>query len=193
MFCTNCGKEVADGNAFCTWCGARMDIVAQPPKQAPGMRKINYGDYSPRRTPSVPKSNVKGFTLGALVALLGSVLTIFSVFLPAVTASAFGFSQSSSLAQEFARDDTPLITAVIIGVFVFAGIIAVLAHMLGHRRLSLIGGVIALIVSIFMFYGIYQGVQETYGVGHVAFGMYVMVAGGLIVFISAFLPPRKLM
>ncbi|MGN1339457.1 MAG: zinc ribbon domain-containing protein [Oscillospiraceae bacterium] len=36
MYCNNCGKEVVEGSAFCTWCGAKQDVVAQPINESAG-------------------------------------------------------------------------------------------------------------------------------------------------------------
>ena len=30
MFCTNCGSQFEDGNAFCPNCGTKVETVAQP-------------------------------------------------------------------------------------------------------------------------------------------------------------------
>ena len=30
MFCTNCGTQFEDGNAFCPNCGTKVESVAQP-------------------------------------------------------------------------------------------------------------------------------------------------------------------
>jgi len=35
MFCTNCGTQFEDGNAFCPNCGTKVESVAQPVETAP--------------------------------------------------------------------------------------------------------------------------------------------------------------
>lgn len=35
MFCTNCGSQFEDGNAFCPNCGTKVETVAQPVEAAP--------------------------------------------------------------------------------------------------------------------------------------------------------------
>lgn len=35
MFCTNCGTQFEDGNAFCPNCGTKVESVAQPVEAAP--------------------------------------------------------------------------------------------------------------------------------------------------------------
>ena len=34
MFCTNCGKENPDGNAFCESCGTKLDVGSAAPVNA---------------------------------------------------------------------------------------------------------------------------------------------------------------
>lgn len=31
MYCTNCGKEIAEGSKFCTYCGAKVQQSPEPP------------------------------------------------------------------------------------------------------------------------------------------------------------------
>ena len=37
MFCSRCGKEIADGSVFCNYCGARQSVPAPAPENKNGI------------------------------------------------------------------------------------------------------------------------------------------------------------
>ena len=37
MFCSCCGKEIADGSVFCNYCGARQSMPAPAPENKNGI------------------------------------------------------------------------------------------------------------------------------------------------------------
>lgn len=45
MFCTNCGKEIQEGSAFCPKCGATQQVVTPP-------HVLNAGSYANPTSPS---------------------------------------------------------------------------------------------------------------------------------------------
>lgn len=72
MFCKNCGKELPDGAAFCTSCGAPTSQTAEPGNQPP-TTPINQSPVMPypQPTPVQEKKRFSGFTIAAdIIALL---------------------------------------------------------------------------------------------------------------------------
>ncbi len=103
MFCSNCGKEIPDGSAFCINCGAKVDAelpaqppVQQPPVQAPvnqqpyyqqpaGQQTYGqpYGQQPPYGQPPKNKFKLKPwmYIAGGAVVLLAIILVlVFTVF-----------------------------------------------------------------------------------------------------------------
>ena len=37
MFCSRCGKEIADGSVFCNYCGAKQSVPAPAPENKNGI------------------------------------------------------------------------------------------------------------------------------------------------------------
>ena len=37
MFCSRCGKEIADGSVFCNYCGAKQSVPAPAPGNKNGI------------------------------------------------------------------------------------------------------------------------------------------------------------
>lgn len=54
MFCTKCGKQLQDGDKFCTGCGSAVGQGAAPKIKAPAQTGVNAG----QATPVQPKANV---------------------------------------------------------------------------------------------------------------------------------------
>ena len=52
MFCTNCGTQFEDGNAFCPNCGTKVESVAQPVETAPvAAAVVSDAIVAPTNTP----------------------------------------------------------------------------------------------------------------------------------------------
>lgn len=102
MFCTNCGKQIADGSAFCDQCGAVQPTqapvqqptpqpaapVQQPvyqPVQQPVQQPVYQPVYQPVAPAAAPKS--KKLPIPALVALISAVVLLLSIFLPYMVAN----------------------------------------------------------------------------------------------------------
>lgn len=75
MFCSNCGQEVKDGEAFCGNCGTPV-----------------------KKQKSLGLSTSSEGTLN-IVGIIASVLVIISAFLPYATVSIFGVTESTSLVK----------------------------------------------------------------------------------------------
>ena len=77
MFCIECGKEVPEGSAFCTNCGAQM-AEAQPPGAAPPPP----GQVPPPAQPAVPVTKPKSnkTLIGVIIGVV-ALLVIVAVVL----------------------------------------------------------------------------------------------------------------
>ena len=85
MFCTNCGKEVADGAMFCTSCGAKLaqEPVAQPAAEQPVTAPAQEAPQAaPNTAPvSVPATADKKFNPVIVVVAVAAVLVIALILL----------------------------------------------------------------------------------------------------------------
>ncbi len=56
MYCQKCGKEIATGSVFCTWCGARQEMpVPQPeviPQESPAQQAPVQENAAPAAAPT---------------------------------------------------------------------------------------------------------------------------------------------
>ena len=131
MFCPHCGNNVADNTKFCPYCGATMEQQApaaapqQPPvggpaSYAPQQNSVpNYG--APQQTPYVP--NYAAAQKAAKpkymnpIALIAAAVTLIAMFLPFMSVSAFGYSQSVSFFDCMGTGD-PMIWLILLMVAV---------------------------------------------------------------------------
>lgn len=75
MFCTNCGKQLEYGAAFCNNCGAAA-VSTAPPPAAPGVQPGSF-------YPGVKKRSPKGaLIVVALIALAAAFVVWFTYFRP---------------------------------------------------------------------------------------------------------------
>ena len=79
MFCPNCGKQLADGSAFCDQCGAAQAPVAQP--------IVTPTPQSAVAPASAVAKLKQKFPLPAMIALVAALLILISVFLPYMSAN----------------------------------------------------------------------------------------------------------
>ena len=118
MFCPHCGNNVADNTKFCPYCGATME--QQAPAAAPQQNSVpNYG--APQQTPYVP--NYAAAQKAAKpkymnpIALIAAAVTLIAMFLPFMSVSAFGYSQSVSFFDCMGTGD-PMIWLILLMVAV---------------------------------------------------------------------------
>ena len=91
-FCTECGKEIADGVAFCTECGAKLEtnepkpVSAPPPvTQAPPVVQVNtQPSYSPPVADNQNKVISTGLYIGLMllfaIPIIGFIVCIIMAF-----------------------------------------------------------------------------------------------------------------
>ncbi|HIW15123.1 MAG: zinc-ribbon domain-containing protein [Acutalibacteraceae bacterium] len=135
MFCPHCGNSIADNTKFCPFCGASTGASdAAAPQTNP---TASYSDpyasqaptntpptYTPPQQPSTPPSYMPNFNAAGLakvpkakytniVAIIAAVVFFISMFLPFISASAMGFTQSATFMDCIATGD-PLLVIMIL-------------------------------------------------------------------------------
>lgn len=100
MFCKYCGISMPDNVKFCPSCGKPSGIPAGSPKKpaAPVVRPSGAGVYNPAATGTAGLgTGVKSYNIGNYIFWAGCAMSLISVFLPYLSASALGFGGSMSL------------------------------------------------------------------------------------------------
>ena len=154
MFCTGCGNQLPDGANVCPNCGKPVD----------GTKKVDINGALNNVAGDFKKSvnSAKGgMGLPIILGLAGAVVALISVFLPFVTVSIFGYSQSVSLIQSGFWGILALVCAVAAGAFAF----------LNGGKLSLFGlivsavGVLVEIIEIISIKSNQLGSMYSVGIG----------------------------
>ena len=126
MTCPHCGKDLAEGTRFCAYCGNPTNSA--PPVQNNAPQPQNpQPPYAPmpqqpqQRPPYVPPQ--PQYTVPGLnqkprytnpIALIAAIVAIASMFMPLITASAMGISQSVTLFQAFTQSFDFMILLIIL-------------------------------------------------------------------------------
>ncbi len=101
MFCSKCGKEVAEGNAFCPSCGASLNSsdletrnISQNPNDAPStgfavlgffiplvglILYLMWKDELPKKAKSCGKGALAGFIVGIAFSIISAIVTFIAV------------------------------------------------------------------------------------------------------------------
>lgn len=82
MFCSNCGKELKEGAAFCTECGAPVKKVQPATAEAPKMAPPVQGQQGPQ--PGMPKRSSSGKTLGIILGCVGAAAVLLIAIVAAL-------------------------------------------------------------------------------------------------------------
>ena len=124
MRCHHCGKEIPDGKLYCPYCGTSLGVEEENDPFHESIGGFVGGFIKDIRSGTVFK-NIRTMHFNIL-AVIGGVLCIVSLFLPCVVGSANGnrFSFSVLMTQE---------TTYIIGVFI-SSLAACLASFLGKKK-----------------------------------------------------------
>lgn len=54
MYCQKCGKEIAAGSVFCTWCGARQEMPVPQPEGIPQESPAQQAPVQENAAPAAP-------------------------------------------------------------------------------------------------------------------------------------------
>lgn len=195
MNCPTCGTTLTDGTTICPACGASISQPAafnqiqyqQPQYQQPQanynqvqyqqpqanynqMPYANSAAYAPAGTEFKRK-----FNAGHFAVMGGSLFCLISVFLPFLTVSLFGYSESMSLFKDGEDGVIFLITAIM----VFA---------LSMLRVNTLNIILTLIQGIFAVYETMSAKDELSDYGSMVqygAGFYLLLIGGIVAFVGA--------
>lgn len=199
MFCKHCGAQVPDNAKFCASCGKPTGNSGNPanparpttpvnPSGTPSFGTGSNGTYQhashptgdsilksvrSHTSPSSSGTKVKikkKYNIGNIILWVGCAIAILSLFLPYASASAFGFSRSTSLME---AEDGVYFLAVI-------AIVAVL-NLFKLNTLCVIGSAFTVFLITLEHQDLsgYGGLLE-YGSGHT-----LLILGGVVMLISA--------
>ena len=97
MFCPTCGKQLADGSAFCDQCGASLAPAAQA---APQPTPVYYSAPVAAAAPVANADLKQKLKVPFLVTLIATVVLLLSVFLPYLSANKVYAEQLDAFGSE---------------------------------------------------------------------------------------------
>ena len=71
MFCSNCGKQIEDGAAFCSGCGTSLNSQPQPPVQQQTVYQQPINQQPVQQQAAGKPATKKGRTIGTVLLVLG--------------------------------------------------------------------------------------------------------------------------
>ena len=195
MNCPTCGTTLTDGTTICPACGASISQPAafnqmqyqQPQYQQP---QANYNQVQYQQPQAnynqMPYANSaayapagaefkRKFNAGHFAVMGGSLFCLISVFLPFLTVSLFGYSESMTLFKDGEDGVVFLITAIVI----FA---------LSMLRVNTLNIILTLIQGIFAVYETMSAKDELSDYGSMVqygAGFYLLLIGGIVAFVGA--------
>lgn len=195
MNCPTCGTTLTDGTTICPACGASISQPAafnqiqyqQPQYQQP---QANYNQVQYQQPQAnynqMPYANSaayapagaefkRKFNAGHFAVMGGSLFCLISVFLPFLTVSLFGYSESMTLFKDGEDGVIFLITAIV----VFA---------LSMLRVNTLNIILTLIQGIFAVYETMSAKDELSDYGSMVqygAGFYLLLIGGIVAFVGA--------
>lgn len=195
MNCPTCGTTLTDGTTICPACGASISQPAafnqmqyqQPQYQQP---QANYNQVQYQQPQAnynqMPYANSaayapagaefkRKFNAGHFAVMGGSLFCLISVFLPFLTVSLFGYSESMALFKDGKDGVIFLITAIVI----FA---------LSMLRVNTLNIILTLIQGIFAVYETMSAKDELSDYGSMVqygAGFYLLLIGGIVAFVGA--------
>lgn len=195
MNCPTCGTTLTDGTTICPACGASISQPAafnqmqyqQPQYQQP---QANYNQVQYQQPQAnynqMPYANSaayapagaefkRKFNAGHFAVMGGSLFCLISVFLPFLTVSLFGYSESMTLFKDGEDGVIFLITAIVI----FA---------LSMLRVNTLNIILTLIQGIFAVYETMSAKDELSDYGSMVqygAGFYLLLIGGIVAFVGA--------
>ena len=195
MNCPTCGTTLTDGTTICPACGASISQPAafnqmqyqQPQYQQPQANynqeqyqqpQANYNQMPYANSAAYAPAGAefkRKFNAGHFAVMGGSLFCLISVFLPFLTVSLFGYSESMSLFKDGEDGVIFLITAIV----VFA---------LSMLRVNTLNIILTLIQGIFAVYETMSAKDELSDYGSMVqygAGFYLLLIGGIVAFVGA--------
>lgn len=203
MFCSRCGKTIPGTSKFCPYCGASVSPATPPVSHPNAYPSPPYTGAQPSH--SYPKPLVKTQTAKTRytnrIALIGVAVFVLSLFLPFLTVSGMGTSQSASFISLFSSN-SPL--AVMILLLLCMAVILILQVAKAPQPATIVMAVLSLILLL-IFAGIinstiqdaasaYQDNATTlfyYGITDVdisfsfSFGFWLMLLSHIVILFSS--------
>lgn len=140
----------------------------------------------------IPPKPVLNTMINKILAIVAAVLALVSPFLPGLTASAFGMSETGSLVEIYAEEEgglAVLFIPLVIGILIF-----LILQFVGKPKLSAIGAFIMTAWVIFFVIIIKIAVDQYAGYGvstHFSIGVYLWFVSLIVAWVAAFFPPKK--
>lgn len=195
MNCPTCGTTLTDGTTICPACGASISQPAafnqiqyqQPQYQQPQANynqvqyqqpQANYNQMPYANSAAYAPASAefkRKFNAGHFAVMGGSLFCLISVFLPFLTVSLFGYSESMTLFKDGEDGVIFLITAIV----VFA---------LSMLRVNTLNIILTLIQGIFAVYETMSAKDELSDYGSMVqygAGFYLLLIGGIVAFVGA--------
>ena len=164
MYCSQCGKENEAGNAFCSYCGAKLPEVSKPDAHRTDLRKADLYKVNLHSETSALWMGLKPTDI--IIGLLFILLAIFWIH-----AGVSGFGNLKGNFRFMADSAMPV--SVIL--YLIPGIAAVILSVLGCRML--LDGQRHISVPIF-----YIGLAVIIKIGRLLFHTYTTKTSRLLVF-----------
>lgn len=160
MYCKNCGNPIAVGENVCANCGEQVEGM--------GKRVVRK---KPLQMPTV------------WIALVLSLAAIVAIFLPWVSASAMGVTQSMTFRQLTSEEETLFMTPLA----VIANLWVILFFLTNHPKLTLIGT----LANAFSILIIMMAISQFNGMLQYGAGFYLYIAATIICFVCAFATKKQ--
>lgn len=202
MFCSRCGKTIPGTSKFCPYCGASVSPATPPVSHPNAYPSPPYTGAQPSH--SYPKPLVKTQTAKTRytnrIALIGVAVFVLSLFLPFLTVSGMGTSQSASFISLFSSN-SPL--ALMIPILLCMAAIVVFQIVKAPQPATIVAAILSLIFLCSLISIINSAVEETmnayeansttlfyYGITDVdisfsfSFGFWLMLLSHIVILLS---------
>lgn len=176
MFCPNCGKQLEDTVKFCDGCGSRVA------EEAATTQTVNATGSKPLLAFKVAGID---FSISLakidLIGLIAAIVAIIALYLPYVTISAFGMSESTSFSsgEDYGIILTLLIVFIVFNVFGFSKIKNVVGYayfiIMIIEAISFSSEIKQYYVDYLKYYGDYFKDVISYGIG-----FWLLLISGLV-------------
>lgn len=207
MYCINCGKQIPDDSKFCSFCGAKITdstgTVSEQKIESQDSEKKNKPDNTTNPTTAHTNStqNISNIIKSEhaeqmlssgkkdwinIVMVIGAGLSILSLFLPIVTFSLFGYSQSFTLGSinEMASElEMESSTGGIIFIAVMIAILAIASVVLMYmkkKNIAAFCGIGEFVFAMILYIKVGNALAEYGSVVSKGPGLIVLLLGSLI-------------